>query len=306
MLLVTGSAGLIGRAICERLTRAGIAVTGYDLRDHPAHDTRNPHRLASALAEVTGVIHLAAVSRVVWAQQAPDHAHDVNVAALAALLKLLHAKPVKPWLIFASSREVYGDQATLPVAEDAALSPLNVYARTKVAGERLVEAAASAGVPGQIVRFSNVYGSTGDHPDRVIPAFARTAACGGQLRVDGSSNMFDFTHVDDASEGLFLLVQAMMAGETMPPIHFLTGAGTTLGEAAQLACRHARAQVVINEAPARDYDVARFIGDPRRARELLGWQAGIDIERGFAQLVAGFWQEAGAATAPPPEAGALV
>lgn len=241
MLLVTGSAGLIGKAICMRLSRAGIAVTGYDLRDDPARDTRDPVMLGRALEGVTGVIHLAAVSRVVWAQNAPELARDVNVGALAGLIGHLRAQPIRPWLIFASSREVYGEQAALPVSEDAALRPLNVYARTKVDGEDLVSAAAEAGLAAQIVRFSNVYGAVDDHADRVIPAFARTAACGGTVRVAGADNMFDFTHVDDVTEGLFLMVQAMIAGETMPPIHLLTGNGTTLGEAAALAQSRARA-----------------------------------------------------------------
>ena len=40
------------------------------------------------------------------------------------------------------------------------------------------------------------------------------------------------------------------------------------------------------EEPARTYDVSRFIGDPTRARALLGWQADTSIELGMARLVA--------------------
>ena len=45
------------------------------------------------------------------------------------------------------------------------------------------------------------------------------------------------------------------------------------------------------EAPPRSYDVAHFWGDPRRARELLGWQAQINIEDGVRELVGQFQQE---------------
>ena len=293
MILVTGSAGLIGHAIGKRLSDAGIAWRKYDLRDHPSLDTRDKVALRHALDGVTGIVHLAAVSRVVWAEEAPAHAQSVNVEALAGLIELLGAMPQRPWLIFASSREVYGEQQTLPVCEDAPLLPLNTYARTKVAGEQLVNAAGEDGLHTQIVRFSNVYGTTDDHEDRVVPAFARTAALGGTLRVDGSGNMFDFTHVDDAADGLFKTIEAVVAGENMPPLHFLTGAGTTLGELADLAQQNARSAIDRTEAPSRKFDVSRFVGDPARAQALLGWRSQITIADGFSRLVGQFETETG-------------
>ena len=295
MILITGSAGLIGCAIGKRLTAYRIDFNGFDLRDGPSFDTRNSNAIAAALQNVTGIVHLAAVSRVVWAEEAPAHAQSINVDALDNILRLVQEMANRPWLIFASSREVYGEQSSLPVAEDATLSPVNTYARTKVAGERLVEAAAASGVHTQIVRFSNVYGSTDDHVDRVVPAFARTAAAGGNLRVDGSGNMFDFTHVDDAADGLFKTIDAMIAGEVMPPLHFLTGTGTTLADLAGLAEKHALKPVSAMEAPSRKFDVSQFVGNPRRAEQLLGWNAKIGIDAGFAKLVGQFAAETSSA-----------
>lgn len=215
-------------------------------------------------------------------------AREVNVGALESLIGLMRGSAAQPWLIFASSREVYGEQAELPVREDAPLAPLNTYARTKVAGENLVKKAAEAGMRTQTVRFSNVYGSTADHEDRVVPAFARTAANGGEIRVDGSANMFDFTHVDDAAEGLALAIAAMSAGENLPALHFLTGKGTTLGELAAMAQLDARNPVSLREAPPRQFDVARFVGDPGRTRNLLGWEAQIPIDCGITRLIDDF------------------
>jgi nucleoside-diphosphate-sugar epimerase len=288
MILLTGSEGLIGRAFGERLTDAGHEWRGFDIDRNPNEDTRNRGALAKALENVEGVIHLAAVSRVVWAENDPSRALATNVAALQTLIELMHARAHKPWLIFASSREVYGEQDVLPVPESVPLKPLNTYARTKVEGERLVNAAAENGLTTQIVRFSNVYGSIHDHADRVVPAFAKTSALGGSLRVEGSSNLFDFTHVADTSRGLHLLYDAMQSGESMPPIHFLTGKGTTLGELAALAGRNSRLPVTVNERPSRSFDVARFVGDPSRAEELLGWTADVSIDNGFANLVEEF------------------
>lgn len=292
MLLITGSSGLIGRALCRDLTLSGIRWKPFDIRKNSDHDTRDHDAVKRALKGVTGVVHLAAVSRVVWAQNDPATAREVNVDALENLIDCLADDESRPWLIFASSREVYGEQELLPVPEDATLMPLNVYAQTKVDGERLAEQAIAQGIRTQIVRFSNVYGSTDDHQDRVVPAFAKAAAAGGKLRIEGGDNTFDFTHVSDAARGLRLLLDATIQGEQLPPIHFLTGRGTTLTELAAIAMKHAHRPLSFEDLPGRAFDVSRFVGDPKRAFELLDWTAEIAVEQGFQALVEDFVAQA--------------
>lgn len=288
MILITGSAGLIGTALQAVLENSAIEYRCFDIAESPLQDTRNEAAIEAALDGVTGVVHLAAISRVVWAERDPSVAQAVNVGALETLLGSMARRSQSPWLIFASSREIYGEQPHLPVGEDADLLPINTYGRTKLAGEDLVNEAREAGVLAQIVRFSNVFGSTDDHSDRVVPAYARASAHGGAIRVDGADNTFDFTHVSDVADGLFKLVEATRAGERLPPIHFLTGRGTSLGQLADMAVEHARQPVAVNHAPERDFDVSHFYGDPARAKALLDWEARVPIDQGFAQLVDDF------------------
>ena len=296
MILITGSRGLIGRPLVRRLAAKGIAVREFDVARSAGEDTRDQAALAKALDGVGGVIHLAAISRVVWAERDPGLTQAVNVGALQGLLRAMAERPERPWLLFASSREVYGEPGVMPVAEDAPYAPLNVYARSKVRGEQLVEQARAAGVVANIVRFSNVYGCVDDHADRVVPAFARTAAHGGALRLEGPENMFDFTHVDDVVRGIEAHIEASAGRELLPPVHLLTGVGTTLNALASLAARASTFELDLQIAPPRNYDVARFVGDPGRARSLLGWEAGIDLATGFAQLTEAY-RDAG--DAPP-------
>ncbi|NJC99082.1 NAD-dependent epimerase/dehydratase family protein [Candidatus Erwinia dacicola] len=193
-------------------------------------------------------------------------------------------------MIFASSREVYGNAKMLPVDENTKFCPVNVYAKTKVEGEKLIAEAASAGFNTNICRFSNVYGSVDDHSDRVVVAFARRSAQGGVISVEGGDNMFDFTHVNDVSEGLFRLVEATSKGERLPPVHFVSGNGTTLNNLARLAVSHAKgySEVTISEAPPRNFDVSRFMGNPVLAKNLLGWEAQTLFPLGFEKLVIQF------------------
>ena len=285
MILVTGAEGLIGRRLCARLRAEGLEVRAFDLKRSRDEDICNRRSLAAALDGVEGVIHLAAVSRVAWGERDPALCQATNVGALNALVELSLAAS-RPWLIFASSREVYGHPGRLPVAEDDPLQPVNTYARSKRDGERIVEAASGGGLVANICRFSNVYGSPLDHADRVVMAFATAAARGGVMSVEGSANMFDFTAVNDAVDGLWRLVQATRQGERLPPVHFVSGQGTTLGELAEIAAERALAKVTIREAPARTYDVSRFVGDPARARALLGWTARADLAEEISSLIA--------------------
>lgn len=290
-ILITGHCGLVGRHLAPMLSVRGYTVAGIDLADATGDITRSAD-LERALQTCHGVVHLAAVSRVVWGQRNPELCWRTNALASEALLKAAIKSPLKPWVMVASSREVYGEAKRLPVTEDAELAPVNIYGKAKLAMEQAAMQARAAGVNTAIVRLANVYGCTRDHVDRVLPAFCRNAAEGLPLRVDGFEHLFDFTHISDTITGLMQLVALLEAGERgVPPIHLLPGVGTTLLEAAQMAVRSAGSDSEIIQAPSRNYDVSRFIGDASRAKALLGWRAAIHPEQGIAQLVAAFKQQ---------------
>jgi nucleoside-diphosphate-sugar epimerase len=286
-VLLTGAAGLIGRAVTPLLRTAGAIVVPFDLKSDPPRDVTDEDALRDALREVDGIIHLAGISRVIDGERNPDLCRRTNVEGTRALLRLALARPRTPWFIQASSREVYGQQERLPVSEDAPLSPRNVYAHCKIAVERLTDEARGSGVQTAILRFSNVFGDTEDHADRVVPAFAHAAAMAGAVRVDGSDCTFDFTHVSDVADGVMRVMRLLCDGErALPPIHLVTGQQTSLGALAALAIEHGA--TARQEAPSRSFDVHRFCGDPQRAEALLGWRATTPLAVGFARLVGSY------------------
>ena len=293
-VLVTGSRGLVGRRLCASLRNDGFSVKELDLLGRGANhgDLTRLADIETAIQGCAGVVHLAAVSRVVWGQRDPDQCWRTNVTGLQNLVHAALAQSSRPWILFSSSREVYGQAPSLPVAETTALNPLNVYARSKAEGERVVLNARSQGLQTAVVRLSNVYGCTKDHADRVIPAFARAAVEGSPLRVEGSNHTFDFTHVNDVVRGLRALIGLLESGrQSLPPVHLVSGHPTSLGELAAICCRLAKSDAAITEAAPRSYDVARFYGSPARAQELLGWAPEISLEAGLMRLIEGFRQE---------------
>ncbi|MFZ4579889.1 MAG: NAD-dependent epimerase/dehydratase family protein [Myxococcota bacterium] len=290
-ILITGGLGLVGTGLTHALARLSDIVQLLDLRAPAGSslgDVRDKEDVLRAVSGCRGVVHLAAVSRVIWGERDPALCMATNVGGTRNVLEAAIASPNRPWVLLASSREVYGEPDHLPVNEDTPLRPMNVYGHSKAEAERAVIEVGAAGHLAAIVRLSNVYGSTADHGDRVLPAFARAAALGLPLRVDGAGHTFDFTHLDDTVAGLVAIIRLLDSGMRVPPLHLLTGVPTTLAEAAGLAVRLAGSGSRVVPGAQREYDVARFVGDPSRAKTVLGWSSRISLEAGLARLVSDF------------------
>jgi len=285
MILVTGSRGLIGSELTRQLKANGQVVRELDIRISPDQDITNPTCLASALEGVTGVVHLAAVSRVADAEEDPDYCYAVNTQATKSILDAAR-KSGMPWIIFGSSREVYGQPEKLPADEQTTIKPINVYGHSKVQAEAVFADYIQAGGVVSMLRLSNVYGNLSDKQKRVIPAFARAAALGGSLRVEGSNKQFDFTHVKDVVAAMIKTMDQLTTnGETLPPMNIASGRPVSLAQLAQLAQDNSVEPLEVDIQPTQDIFVEAYYSDPAKANGALSWHADIGIEEGFADLV---------------------
>ena len=283
-ILITGSSGLIGSALKIALESLQIDVVEFDISR--SKDILDANLLFSEMEHVDGVVHLAAVSRVIDGEKKPKLCWKTNVEGTRNVAEAALASSKQPWVIYASSREVYGEQKELPVKESAPLRPVNIYGESKLEAENMIALAQAKGLTASIVRFSNVFGSVNDHPDRVVPAFCRAAAEGSNLRVDGSNNMFDFTYLEDVVQGVISLIRLLTrTKESLPPIHLTSGTGVTLGEIAQIAQEASYYPISIIEKPSRSFDVSRFYGDTSRAKAILNWQARVPVQEGMHRLI---------------------
>ncbi len=288
-ILVTGGAGVVGTALVSGLERKGWRVRVLDIAaTAPAHvrgDIRDHAAVRVAARDVAGIVHLAAVSRVGWGEDDPGRCRDINVNGTAVVAEV--AGEASQWMLFVSSREVYGNPHRLPVVEDDPISPVNTYGRSKADGELAVAEARKHGLVAATVRLPSVYGSVRDIPDRVIPAFVRGAIAGNRLMITGANQLCDFLHVTDAVDGVVKAIDRLNGGDReFPTVHLASGRGTSLGELARLVKALAGSASEIDERPARSFDVKGFVGDASRARRLLGWQASVGLDDGLKQLIA--------------------
>jgi UDP-glucose 4-epimerase len=289
-ILITGIKGLIGSALKHALRLLNIDVIGIDIcleqRNPEYGNILNRDRVFQLTHNINGIVHLAAVSRVIDGEKNPDLCWKTNVEGTRNIIDAALSSDHKPWVIYASSREVYGQSQTFPVSETEPLKPMNSYGKSKHAAEIVVQNAKEKGLATAIIRFSNVYGNIHDYPDRVIPAFCRAAAQGHNIRVDGNLNVFDFTYLDDIIQGILSLIRLLSYGrKSFPPIHLTSGIPTSLRQAAQIAQQASHHPIKIMEGPSRSYDVSRFWGNPNRAQEILHWKACISVEEGMHRLI---------------------
>ncbi len=291
-VVVTGGAGLIGSGLTNLLKeRAEVVI--LDIKKPTQNDVEwiqgdiqgfDAH--IRDLGDFDGIIHLAAVSRVIDAENDPLETWKINVGGTLKILETIRDKG--PWVVYGSSREVYGEPEEFPVDENTIRKPINVYGVTKLACERLVaEYAKNRGTKAAILRFSNVYGGFNDHKTRVIPLFINRALKGEPLILNGRFNTFDFKHIDDTVTGILKAVDWVEQAEAgiCEDFNICTGKATSLERLAELIIEYTESPSELKDNIRRDYDVNNFCGSWAKAKRLLDYSPSISIEEGLKRVI---------------------
>ena len=241
-VLVTGAAGFIGAALCDRLLARGDEVLGLDnLNDYYDVSLKEARlarldgragfrferieladRAATARAFERGpfevVVHLAAQAGVRYSVTHPEKYIDANLVGFGNVLEgCRHARIGH--LVFASSSSVYGLNAKMPFSErDNVDHPASLYAATKKANESMAHVYAHLfGLPCTGLRFFTVYGPWG-RPDMSPFLFVRAILAGEPLKVFNHGDMQrDFTYIDDVVEGVVRVMGRPAAAGAVTP-----------------------------------------------------------------------------------------
>ena len=278
--LVTGGAGFLGSHLVDALVAAGDEVIVLDnLRrgalaniDHlwSKHvtfiegDIRGYSAILEASTGVDVLYHLAAQSNVIGAITDTDYSFTTNVVGTYNVLKGAAQAGVRR-LVFASSREVYGEPESIPVPESAPLDAKNVYGASKVAGEAYCHVwQSTTGLECQILRFANIYGPR--DRDRVIPIWLERASRGQPLELYGGEQVIDFVWVGTAVRALL----AAAGSQLSDPINVGSGTGVTLPHLGHRILEETGSASKLKILPARPVEVVRFVADVGRMRRVLG------------------------------------
>jgi nucleoside-diphosphate-sugar epimerase len=299
LVLVTGGAGFIGSHLVEGLAKAGARVRVLDdlstgKRDNLARargiellegDIRDVEVCRRACQGVAHVFHQAALGSVPRSMDDPSTTIAVNVAGTANVFAAARDAGVTR-VVYASSSSVYGDSETLPKREGEEGAPLSPYALSKVMDEELAEVYARCyGMSFVGLRYFNVYGPRQDPAGpyaAVVPRFFAACASGEPPVIFGDGEQKrDFTYVGDVVRANMLAALARVSGAQV--VNIGAGGSTTVTELADTIVRVTKSGVRPRYVDERAGDVRFSQADTRRARELLGWQAEIQLADGLAK-----------------------
>ena len=326
-ILVTGGAGFVGSNLADALASDGRDVLVLDTLARPGVERnlewlrgRHPQRIRSlrgdvrdadivraAVAEASGVFHLAAQVAVTTSVENPVEDFEVNAHGTLNVLEAARACPKPPPVIFASTNKVYGCLAGVQVAlsdgrwapADARLAagvgekqPLHLctpYGCSKGAADQYVlDYAASFGVPASVLRMSCIYGPRqfGTEDQGWVAHFMIRARAGQGVTIFGDGRQVrDVLHVADAVRAYKLLLDDI---DRLKGRAFNLGGGPAnavslldvLGEIEAVLGRPVRRSY----AEARLGDQAWYVSDTRALTAETGWQARISWREGLADL----------------------
>ena len=155
-ILVTGKNGQVGFELQRRLAGLGqVIAVGRD-----EMDLSDPDAIRRAVREAKPdlIVNAAAYTAVDQAESEPELALAINGVAPGILAE--EAKRLGAALIHYSTDYVFDGSKAAPYTEEDEPRPINVYGRTKLAGERAIQA---VDVPHLILRTSWIYGARGNN-----------------------------------------------------------------------------------------------------------------------------------------------
>ena len=156
--VITGGNGMLAQALKVHLHEAGYQIASLD-RD--ALDIRSSSAIEAVfkgLYPVSIVFNCAAMTNVDACETAIDEAYAINAKGPGYLAQLCSLMGV-PFVHF-STDYIFDGKGEMPYTEDDVPHPLNVYGKSKLAGE---EAVLSSGCDAYIFRLQWLYGAHGTH-----------------------------------------------------------------------------------------------------------------------------------------------
>lgn len=310
-VLVTGADGFIGSHLTDKLIKCGAEVSvfirGTSTTGTTKYFLKNLSSAKDKIKEIiTGdisrqdslnlicqnhpqiIFHLAAVAYVPYSFQHPHETYAVNAEGtlnvLNAALRLNGLEKV----ICTASSEIYGT-CRGPIKEDHQLNPTSPYAASKAAADRLAYSYWNTyKLPVSVIRPFNTYGPRLIYD--VIPEFIRRALSGLPLLVCGDGQQTrDFTYVDDMVRAFILMgSQKNSIGEA---INFGSGKDFKIIDIAKTIIELTNSKSEIIFVEKRLAEVEKLLCDYGKAKNLLGWEPGIDIKTGIKKTIEWFRED---------------
>ncbi len=300
-VFITGGAGFIGSTLAGRLADENQVVLFDNLsrnalddqsfRHHPnlrlvVGDILDAPAVAAAMAGADIVVHCAAIAGIDTVIRKPVTTMRVNLVGSANVLEAAARLPRVDRVVCFSTSEVFGQHAFRSAESDATIigavgEARWTYAVSKLAEEHLAIAYfQEMDLPTTIVRPFNVYGP-GQVGEGALRTFIMRAIRDEPLEIHGDGTQIRaWCFIDDLVDGVLLAMTAPRA----------VGESFNIGNQRAVVTIYGLANTVVRVLGSRstitfarkDYvDVELRVPSVRKASELLGFDAKVDLEEGI-------------------------
>lgn len=299
-VLVTGAAGFIGSHLTERLVELGASVRAMvhynalgswgwldqsSIRNEIkviAGDISDRDSVRQAMEGREIVFHLAALIAIPYSYHAPASYLRTNIEGTLNVLQAARELDLER-VVHTSTSEVYGTARMVPIDESHPLQGQSPYSASKIGADKMAEAFhLSFGLPVVTVRPFNTFGPR-QSARAIIPTIITQCLVGNTIRLGNLTPTRDLNYVLNTVNGFILAAEAEAAiGRT---INVGSGREISIGDLAQLIARLTGRPITIESDQQRmrpeKSEVERLLAENSLARELLGWEPAITLEKGL-------------------------
>ncbi|WP_217269642.1 UDP-glucose 4-epimerase GalE [Neobacillus endophyticus] len=302
-ILVTGGAGYIGSHTVTELIDHGYSVVVADdlsTGSEAAIDSRakfykldvtNQEAFSQIFEQesIDAVLHCAGKIIVSESMEKPLEYYDANVTGLKNVLEVLVKYKIDK-IMFSSTASVYGNNCfDRKATEETPVAPVNPYAETKYAGERLIHWTASRfNMRYVIFRYFNVAGASLDstnglrvkNPTHIIPNANKTILgenhvlqiFGQDYDTKDGTCIRDYIHVLDLARAHVMGMDYLFEGQPSDLFNIGTEKGYSVTEIAQAVERVTKRKLNYIYVDRREGDPASVLADCSKVRSKLKWE----------------------------------
>lgn len=307
-ILVTGGAGYIGSHLVKSLVNSNQDVVVFDNLSRGHIESiprdvkfekvdlldRNSLSVAVKKYDIKSVIHFAAFAYVGESVENPLLYYQNNVVGSFNLIQTLMENSIDK-IVFSSTCSIYGNDASIPINENAVSNPINPYAKTKLIIEQMLSDLSAIGkIKYAALRYFNAAGAamdgtlgeSHDPEPHLIPLILFTALgkrkeigiFGSDYPTPDGTCIRDYIHVEDLADAHIKALHYLESEKNSIVVNLGTGSGNSVLEVIEKAKNITGKNISSVIKPRRAGDPALLVADNAKAKQLLNWTPKYFIE----------------------------